>query len=345
MSEKKRKKTSCPFASSKKAKRRKSGSETKPFSVERSKSLALSDRGSYFNQHEWLKEVDETGPEEKGEEQAPSSASRTKLLVNGRGSETSTVRESSNVDQWDKLRGRTIVSGDILQENLAKSVCCRFCHSNCELFENVTGRRGLGATWKVRCENHECPSHSFASSFSTTERGLCFDVNRAFVLGMRTIGRGQSAAVKALSFLGLRPINKAYWTENTKRIEKEAKLLLEEELKVAACEVKEQKFTLGEVVCSREELHEKVIDAGVTIDASWSTRGWSASDGVVAAISVDTGKVVDVVHLSSTCGECTKMEEKKKTGSVSRLDWHRWFEKHEPNCFLNHDGSAAVSLK
>lgn len=162
---------------------------------------------------------------------------------------------------------------------------------------------------------------------------------------MRTIGRGQSAAVRALSFLGLRPINKAYWTENTKRIEKEAKLILEEELNAAAFEVKEKKFALGEVVSSHEELHEKVIDAGITIDASWSTRGWSSSDGIVVAISVDTGKVLDVVHLSSTCAECTKMEAKKKGGSMSRLDWHRWFERHEPNCFLNHDGSVAVSLK
>ena len=325
----------------KKPKKRKSGIDE--FSAERAKSLALSDRGSYYNQDEWLSE--DTTPIIEAAELPATSASRTKIfLENGLGSETSTTTESSkDVETWDKLHGRTIVSGDMLQENLVKSVSCRFCHNNFELLENRTGRRGLGATWKVRCENHNCPSHSLTSSFPTTERGLCFDVNRALVLGMRTIGRGQSAAVRALSFLGLRPINKAYWTENTKRIEKEAKLILEEELNVAAFEVKEKKFALGEVESSPEELHEKVIDAGITIDASWSTRGWSASDGVVAAISVDTGKVLDVVHLSSTCAECTKMEEKKKGGSMSRLDWHRWFEKHEPNCFLNHDGSAAVS--
>ena len=45
MSAKKRKKTSCPFASSKKAKRRKSR-KIKPFSVERARSFAPNDRGS-----------------------------------------------------------------------------------------------------------------------------------------------------------------------------------------------------------------------------------------------------------------------------------------------------------
>jgi len=55
-----------------------------------------------------------------------------------------------------------------------------------------------------------------------------------------------------------------------------------------------------------------VVDAGVTIDASWSSRGWSATDAVIAAISVDTGKVVDVVHMCSFCSECRKMAKKAR---------------------------------
>ncbi|CAH3020824.1 unnamed protein product, partial [Porites evermanni] len=52
----------------------------------------------------------------------------------------------------------------------------------------------------------------------------------------------------------------------------------------------EWKFSHGELNCSLEDVEESVVDIGVTIDASWSARGWSASDAVVAAISVDTGK-------------------------------------------------------
>ena len=63
----KRKKTSCPFASSKKPKTRKSGIEE--FNVERARSLALSDRGSYYNQDEWLFE------------QPATSASRMKIYI------------------------------------------------------------------------------------------------------------------------------------------------------------------------------------------------------------------------------------------------------------------------
>ena len=157
-------------------------------------------------------------------------------------------------------------------------------------------------------------------------------------------GRGHAAASKLFSFLGLKPITKNYWSKNTKKIEKEAKNLLE---KKAAFEVKEYKLALGELDYTREQLSDVVVNAGITIDASWCSRGWSATDAVIAAISVNTGKVVDVVHMSSSCSECKKMEKKKKKkktdGEVSRLEYLSWFTKHEPDCYLNDDGSSAVS--
>ena len=61
----KRKKTLCPFASAKKPKKRKSSIEE--FSTERSRSLALSDRGLYYNQDEWL--VKDTSPFSEAAEQ------------------------------------------------------------------------------------------------------------------------------------------------------------------------------------------------------------------------------------------------------------------------------------
>ena len=32
------------------------------------------------------------------------------------------------------------------------------------------------------------------------------------------------------------------------------------------------------------------------------------------------------------------MEQRKKEGEVSRLEYLSWFTKHEPNCYLNHEG-------
>ena len=41
---------------------------------------------------------------------------------------------------------------------------------------------------------------------------------------------------------------------------------------------------------------ESVANAGVSLDCSWNSRAWQAKEGVVAAISQDTGKIIDIVH-------------------------------------------------
>ena len=212
------------------------------------------------------------------------------------------------------------------------------------MLETLKGKSGLGSTWRISCSNKECPTKATNAPFNKTAREKGFEINGASVLSFRAIGLGHSAAAKAFSFLGLKPIDDQYWTEHTKRIELEAKKALEKELDKATFEVKEFKFAAGEVDCSRDELPQTVVKAGVTINASWSSRGWSATDVVVAAISVNTGKVVDVVHLSSSCTECKKIEQKKQDGQMTHLQYLSVFMAHEENWYLNHEGSSAVSL-
>jgi len=68
----------------------------------RTRSLAVSDRGSHCNQEELLKELEDTSPANEAEGQNTTSASRTRLLENGRDSETSTTRKSSaDLDDLD----------------------------------------------------------------------------------------------------------------------------------------------------------------------------------------------------------------------------------------------------
>ena len=57
----------------------------------------------------------------------------------------------------------------------------------------------------------------------------------------------RKAASKFFSFLGLAPINKNAWADHTKKIEGEAKRLLEKELNRASRGVKEWKVSNGEL--------------------------------------------------------------------------------------------------
>ena len=62
----------------------------------------------------------------------------------------------------------------------------------------------------------------------------------------------------------------------------------------AVFELKKLKRCIGEVPdCTDDQLKSEIVDCAASFDASWNSRGWSARDGVVAAISDDTGKVLD----------------------------------------------------
>lgn len=85
-----------------------------------------------------------------------------------------------------------------------------------------------------------------------------------------------------------------------------------------------------------------VLDAGVSIDGSWNQRGWSARDGIVAVISIDKGKVLDVAFLSNSCTAGEQMKTKQQEGAISRMDYLSWVVGHEENYFHNQEGRSQV---
>lgn len=95
---------------------------------------------------------------------------------------------------------------------------------------------------------------------------------------------------------------------------------------------------------SDQELQKLLVEAGVYIDGSWSSRGWSARDGVIAAVSLNTGKVLDFVYLTNSCTSCNQKERELKEGTIFRRQYLEWYLAHKENCFMNHEGSAQVSF-
>ena len=323
-------------------KKKKTGPKKKEiisFCQGKKKSLAESDKGSWFGQTPSTISASAEDPEQA----KILGASSLKIKFNANaccGQESSS--ESGGSDEENEECDR-----EELNRQLANRVTCSFCQCQEVYFEEI-GRTGLGAEWICRCRNHKCPSHELVTPFHTTSKTKRFyDVNRELVLGLRLTGRGHSAAKRILSVLNLpSPVNKDSWTKHTKALEQIANDLLEKELKKAAIEVK--RFLQGEsedmtiVDMSEEQLTDVVLDAGVSIDGSWNQRGWSARDGVVAVISIDTGKVLDVAFLSNSCTACEQMKRKQQEGTVSRMDYLGWVISHQENCYHNHEGSSQV---
>ena len=88
---------------------------------------------------------------------------------------------------------------------------------------------------------------------------------------------------------------------------------------------------------------EMVADSDVLLDGTWQKRGHSSVNGIVMAISKETGKCVDVAVLSKECKACQYWSHKKGT-----VAFNIWQAGH--NCLINHTKSsgsmeAALAIK
>ena len=80
---------------------------------------------------------------------------------------------------------------------------------------------------------------------------------------------------------------------------------------------------------------EGMINTAVSVDGGWQKRGYSSFNRVVTAISMETGKILDVEPLTRICFGC-KAAEAYKLSDPER--YNAWKEKHA--CLKNHSGSA-----
>ena len=81
--------------------------------------------------------------------------------------------------------------------------------------EELEERSGQGVRLGFVCTNANCSLIQIPFN-SSSKSGKLFDINRASTLAFRAIGRGQLAAAKTLTILGLpKPSRKPVWCENT----------------------------------------------------------------------------------------------------------------------------------
>jgi len=109
---------SCPFSSGTARRKR----AKKSFSSDWTEKLAESDKGPYFDQEQWLKELNEQ-PSAKCDSSVSSStcsASRSKITVE------EPLADLESTETWQKIYGHAIVAGQRLQEleKMTESVSC-----------------------------------------------------------------------------------------------------------------------------------------------------------------------------------------------------------------------------
>ncbi|GFT03977.1 uncharacterized protein TNCV_1731231 [Trichonephila clavipes] len=100
---------------------------------------------------------------------------------------------------------------------------------------------------------------------------------------MRQIGRGFSAGFKLCGTINLPRLSKTAYTTH------------ENKLMAVISEVSE--LSMQKAASELLVLHHpknKFLEWGVLVDETWKRRGYTSMNGCVAALSVDTGKVMDI---------------------------------------------------
>lgn len=220
---------------------------------------------------------------------------------------SSKKRIGENINQYkDYMSNDTsdIVNLNIIQDLLGKIAVCLHCGEKLTLL--ASDRVGLGFKLKIMCSNcnesEECPSSPVISSGKA-------EVNLRLAYAFRCIGVGEQGARAFCAVMNMNP--PPSFKYYSKALSNATKEVCSAAMKSAAAEAVEVEND-GE---SR--------DISIALDGTWQKRGHVSQNGVVTAISVATGKVVDAQVMSKHC-RCPKRFEKE----------------HEPNCAANYQGSS-----
>ncbi|GFV07396.1 uncharacterized protein TNCV_452621 [Trichonephila clavipes] len=128
----------------------------------------------------------------------------------------------------------------------------------------------------------------YITRFPTTEKmkGSCL-INSSIVLGLRI-----SAGKKIMCFPRFTfPVKTCFPQSRKRKLLKATERVAQENINAALSEIKgSNSFT----------------KCGISIDGTWQRRGYSSLNGCVSAISVDTGKILDIEVMTQYCHICAK---------------------------------------
>ena len=185
---------------------------------------------------------------------------------------------------------------------------------------------GLGTKIHFKCKNDFCSSQKFEHAFFTTSKKA----------GQNKFGKGRANSEKYCSIMGLaRPIRRSAWKKHATIVDAAAIKAKDASIKRAAERVKNVESETGK----------SMVEIPTSFDASWSSRGWTARDGVVAAIAEETSQVLDVLALTNGCPQCTELKNLMDEGKLSSDDHMERYLQHEEECCVNHEGSSSVSSR
>ena len=121
------------------------------------------------------------------------------------------------------------------------------------------------------------------------------EINVRAVYGFRSIGVSDTPLTKLCGFLNMPlPMTKNAYDGLSYSIKVSSKQAREKIMSDVAVKLRGTKET---------------ADIGVSVNGTWKRKGFSSTFSVATAISIDSGKVLEVGNISKSCKDCTSMKK------------------------------------
>lgn len=202
----------------------------------------------------------------------------------------------------DKDQCNDVINLGMLELLLGKIAVCVKCGGSLKIKTNFS--LGLSVTIQLFCV-----SCGYEVSEKNDNKLPCgkSEINSRLVYAFRCIGKGEESAKQFCAVMNLRnPPAFKYYNKLLCNVAKEVCI-----------------NTMREAVEESVEENDGVRDICAAFDGTWQRRGHRSLNGAVSAISVTTGKVLDVRVYSKHC---------RCKNRLQRL--------HENSCVANYDGSS-----
>ena len=92
-------------------------------------------------------------------------------------------------------------------------------------------------------------------------------------------------------------------------------------------------YILPKLSCKKQYCDDNIVDTTICVDDTWQKRGFTSFNGAVAAISIETGRILDVEVMTRYCQGCINIEKFKENADLYE------HLKLDHVCKSNHEGS------
>ena len=93
-------------------------------------------------------------------------------------------------------------------------------------------------------------------------------------------------------------------------------------------------YILPKLSCKKQHCDDNIVDTGISVDGTWQKRGFTSLNGAVTAISIETGRILDVEVMTRYYQGCINIEKLKENADLYE------HLKLDHVCKFNHEGSA-----